>query len=176
MEEVWKYIDGFEDYQISNFGRVKSFKNGKEKILRYRKSSNGYLNIQLFKDGKSRTFKIHRLVANAFIDNPNNLSEVNHKDGDKTNNIVDNLEWSTRSHNIKHAFDNGLRKPYPHIGEQNGQHKLTQDDVDEIRRVYIKGDKVFGAKPLARKYNVSKTAIQYIIQNKTWSKQIIKGD
>ena len=101
--EIWKDIEGYEGlYQVSNLGRVKSLKVSKIKSERIRKSyqqSSGYISIVLCKNGKVTNHKIHRLVANAFIDNPDNLPEVNHMDEDKTNNCVDNLEWCDSSYN-----------------------------------------------------------------------------
>ena len=117
--EIWKNIKGYENlYLISNTGKVKalakSIWNGQgylhfpEIIRKPTYDKDGYLNITLSKKGKSTTFKLHRLVATAFIPNPNNLPEVNHIDGNKSNNKVDNLEWVTRSENQKHAFRTGL--------------------------------------------------------------------
>ena len=120
--EVWKDIEDFSNYQISNFGRVKSkeritnvgIKNvkqitRKEKILKPLKITKGYLGIRLYNNLNVKTFKIHRLVAKYFIPNPNNLSQVNHIDGNKTNNKVDNLEWCTQTQNIQHSYRIGLR-------------------------------------------------------------------
>ena len=166
MQEEWKSIDGYEDYLISNFGRIKSLKNGNEIILSTWTNEDGYLCVNFWKDGKRHHFRVNRLVAMAFIDNPNNLSEVNHKDGNKGNNLVENLEWSTRSQNVRHAFDTGLSMPI--CGEQNGRHKLTQNDVDEIRKTYIKGSRTFGGGALAKKYGVTKKVIYDIINNKKW--------
>lgn len=102
MEE-WKDIQGYEGlYQVSNEGRVKSLKFGKEKILKGRISSN-YLLVCLRKNGKSRNKLIHRLVAEAFLENPQNLQEVNHKDENKTNNHVENLEWCTPKYNSNYG-------------------------------------------------------------------------
>lgn len=99
MEE-WKDIEGYEGlYQVSNLGRVKSLWFDKEKILKAYKNRYGYLCIGLCKYGKKKTYKIHRLVASAFIENSNNYPEVNHKDEVKTNNNVNNLEWCTREYN-----------------------------------------------------------------------------
>lgn len=105
-EEIWRVI--FVDYLVSNLGRVKSLKNGKEKILSPFKASNGYLRVSLSIDGKQKNFAVHRLVAMAFIPNPKNKSQVNHIDGDKLNNCVENLEWVSSKENMRHAFRTGL--------------------------------------------------------------------
>ena len=103
MEEIWKDISGYEGlYQISNLGNVKSLnysRTGKERILKPGTDKDGYLLVTLYKNRNKRPFKIHRLVAKAFIPNPDNKSDVNHKDENKTNNCVDNLEWMTRMEN-----------------------------------------------------------------------------
>ena len=124
--EQWKDIEGFEGYyQVSDMGRVRSLdrvvtttRYGKPlsmtvkgKVLRAPVTRDGYVSIQIFKASKYYTFKVHRLVANAFIDNPDNLPEINHIDGNKQNNAASNLEWCTRGHNISHAFRTGLIDP-----------------------------------------------------------------
>lgn len=102
--EEWRDIKGFERlYQVSNLGNVKSLKFGKERIVKPRKCGRGYLQVGLWKDGKVKCYKVHRLVANAFLPNPNNLTEVNHKDEDKTNNKVSNLEWMTHRDNKRYS-------------------------------------------------------------------------
>lgn len=109
MVEIWKDIVGYEGlYQVSNLGRVKSLGNGKthnskERILKARKETNGYLRITLTKDGKQKKYTIHRLVATAFIPNPDNLPIVNHKDEDKLNNRIENLEWCDAKYNINYG-------------------------------------------------------------------------
>lgn len=178
MKEIWKQIEGgYEEYQVSNFGQIKSLKSKNEKILHLDKDRHGYMNVRLCKNGTRKRFKVHRLVAMAFIENPNRFPEINHKDGNKENNFVENLEWVTRSQNIKHAFDIGLRSPSgsgciqyhkPSYGENNGRHKLTQQDVDDILEAYIPRDPIFGGRALARKYGVGTTTIQSILHNKTW--------
>lgn len=112
MEEEWRDIAGYEGlYKVSNMGRVKSLGNGnsnnsnncKERILKSVKHKDGYLLIDLCKEGKRKGHRVHRLVAQAFIDNPDNLPEVNHKDENKENNCVSNLEWCDRKYNINYG-------------------------------------------------------------------------
>lgn len=100
MVELWKDIKDYEGlYQVSNWGRVKSLWFRKEKILIAVGDTKGYLKVCLCKNGKKKTFKVHRLVAEAFIPNPENFPYINHKDEVKTNNRVDNLEWCTSEYN-----------------------------------------------------------------------------
>ena len=106
MEE-WRDIKGYEGkYMVSNLGRVKSLnynKTGKEGILKGVDNGDGYLVVELSKDGKGKTCRINRLIAQAFIPNPDNLPEVNHKNEDKTDNRVENLEWCTKQYNIEYS-------------------------------------------------------------------------
>ncbi len=114
MEEIWKDIKDFEGlYQISNLGRVKSLERidksnhlVKEKILKIFKTRNGYLKVVLCKNGKQKNYDIHRLVAQAFITNPDNLPQVNHKDENKENNCVWNLEFCSCSYNTNYGTRN----------------------------------------------------------------------
>ena len=106
MNEIWKDIQGFEGlYQISNLGRIKSFRQWKrascpaEFILKNSVASNGYFMVTLYKDTKRKKFLVHRLVADAFIPNPQNLPHINHKDENPLNNSADNLEWCTPQYN-----------------------------------------------------------------------------
>lgn len=107
MEEIWKPIVGLEDYEISNFGNVRKCGH----YLKIQKRGNGYLFYHLSVNGEHFNKSAHRLVAEAFIDNPNNKPCVNHIDGDKTNNIVSNLEWCTYSENQKWNYKIGLSIP-----------------------------------------------------------------
>lgn len=105
MEEIWKNIKGYEDlYQVSNKGRVKSLKFGKEKIMKFRIGS-GYCKLGLNKDKKQKQFRVHRLVAEAFLPNENKFPVVNHKDRNRSNNNVENLEWCTQLDNMIHKID-----------------------------------------------------------------------
>lgn len=117
MKEIWKDIEGFEQiYQISNLGNLKSFKKDKKgKILKHNNKNGDYFAVVLEYKEKVKYTRIHRLVAQAFIPNPNNYNEINHIDGNKQNNRIDNLEWCTRKQNFEHAKKTGLweyNKPY----------------------------------------------------------------
>ena len=108
MKEIWRDIEGYKGkYQVSNMGRVKSlnYRNtGKEKIMKPHDNGKGYLRVELCKEGKGKQCRINRLVAQAFLENPDNLPEVNHKDEDKANNCVENLEWCTSQYNMEYSF------------------------------------------------------------------------
>lgn len=104
--EVWKPIVDYPNYEVSNLGRVKSFFLNTEKILKSTKNTNGYLQVGLYKEGKIKYFRVHRLVAQAFLPNPNNLPQVNHRNEDKTDNRVENIEWCNRSYNTNYGTRN----------------------------------------------------------------------
>lgn len=105
--EVWKDIQGYEGlYQISNLGRVKSLKFGKERIMKQTINTWGYPSLTLYDKNKCKTHTIHKLVAQAFIPNPQNLFQINHKDENKQNNNVSNLEWCTQKYNINYGTRN----------------------------------------------------------------------
>lgn len=106
--ELWKDVTDYEGlYQISSHGRVKSFAWGKEKIIKQHAESSGYSQVTLRKNNKRKHFLVHRLVAKEFLPNPKLYKEVNHKDVDKSNNFVDNLEWCSRRENIMHSIKMG---------------------------------------------------------------------
>ena len=111
MEEIWKEIDGFPNYEVSNLGHVKSKLTGKLVHQQLRKK--GYMKVELWKNGKATTKDVHVLVANAFLDGRKPGLEVNHKNGNKTDNTVTNLEWATRKENMDHAIRTGLFTPIP---------------------------------------------------------------
>lgn len=110
MEEIWKDIKGYEGlYQVSNLGRVKSLDyrhKGTSKVMSPGKQKNGYLNVGLWSGRKKETKYVHRLVAEAFVPNPNNWPEVNHKDECLTNNVASNLEWCTSEYNANYGTRN----------------------------------------------------------------------
>lgn len=170
MTEVWKDIIGYEGlYQVSNLGRVKSLKHSEEWFLKYRLNKKGYASVVLFKGTVSskKQFMVHRLVADAFIPNPENKPQINHKDGNKLNNSVENLEWVTNYENCIHAHANALvATPNPHKGEEAYQHKLTWKDVECIRERYAEG--TTSTYELAKEFNVTPSCIGLIVRNKRW--------
>jgi len=142
--EVWKDIQENDYYQVSNLGRVKSkerrvphAKSGtvsvKERILKPAMDAKGYLRVALAKGRGLKTYKVHRLVADAFLENPENKPQVNHKDGDKENNEVVNLEWVTNQENAIHAARTGLWE-YKR-GVNHHRSKLNEYQVRVLRRM-----------------------------------------
>lgn len=162
-KEIWKQVKGFEDYEISNLGNIRSYNKTSDKhihkTIKINHTKEGYEVITL---SKTRKYLIHRLVAETFIDNPDNKKEVNHKDLNKSNNKVSNLEWVSHSENMKHAYVNGVVK-MPEGGKKTQWKRvLTDEQVREIRNTYIPHDKNFGMKALAKKYGVSESVIKKV--------------
>jgi hypothetical protein len=176
---VWKSIPGFP-YAVSNTGLVKSLpreycqkypsgkighRTTKERILSTDyKSNKGYPVCFIYKNGNSRREFIHRLVAKAFIPNPDRLPQVNHKNGNKSDNRVSNLEWCDNDYNQQHAKELGLRKG-TNLGEDNPNSKLKAMDVYKIKLA-----KIFGMrnKDLAEIFGVDRHTITNITKGKTW--------
>lgn len=142
MEEIFVDIKGYEGlYQISNLGRIKSLLFGKEKILKGSKDKDGYLKIILCKEEKHKTYKVHRLVATAFIPNPNGYRCVNHKDEDKANNCVENLEWCSNKYNSNYGTCQQRRvknTDYKKVGRKNAEKLLNRKDQSKIVLQYTK--------------------------------------
>jgi len=126
-KELWLTCEDIPKYEISNIGRVRNKRT--KKLSCIRKEELGYLSFRYISEGKARNYKVHRLVAKAFIDNPENKPEVNHKDGCKDNNAAYNLEWVTRRENIIHGHITGL---YNQKGSNNGRSKLSEEQVHLI--------------------------------------------
>lgn len=160
-KEIWKDIPNYEGlYQVSSMGRLISTKTNKLLKPRIRK---GYVKYVLCKDRIRSDKGAHQWVMISFVPNTKNLKCINHKNGIKTDNRVENLEWCDQRQNIVHAYDTGLS-----VGMKGGDHplaKLTINDVNEIRMI---GESVSSRK-LGSIYGVSKTQILYVRNHKSWS-------
>jgi len=180
MEEVWKDIQGYEGYyQISNLGSVKSLErklphnkfknvicNYKERIMKQNNDTKGYPSIMLRVNNVIKTLRIHRLVAQAFIPNPENKPQINHINGIKTDYSIINLEWCNQSENNTHAYKTGLRTSECVRGINSNHSKLTEENVLEIRRRFLNEN--ISRKELSEIYNVSRRNICHIINNEIW--------
>ncbi len=181
-KEIWKDVVGYEGlYQVSNLGRVKSLArsvishytdrkpivttNRKERIMKQFLYKTGYLYTGLAKNRVKKKYKIHRLVAMAFIPNPENKPMVNHIDGNPLNNRVENLEWCTNQENQIHAIKTGLNKS---IGVNSHWSKFTEEQIRYIRANFKLRDKDFSCVALAKKFNVTPTVISFIMKGKTY--------
>jgi hypothetical protein len=166
MNEIWVEVEGHEGYEVSNTGKVMSYKRKEPKLLKNRLTFDGYEYVTLINGKVYKDYRVHRLVAKAFIPNAENKETVNHIDGDKRNNNVDNLEWATRTEQNLHSYRLGLKKAI--LGHENTNSKLSPEQVREIRKLYIKGDKEFGAMNLARMFCVNGTTIENIVKGRTY--------
>lgn len=162
--EKWESLAsiGYPGYVVSTYGRVR----GPRGELKLQRSPKGYMQCRPYGSGSSRLQLIHRLVALVFIPNPERLPQVNHKDGNKKNCFVNNLEWCTAKYNVQDAADNGLITY--HRGSEHHKARLTEDQVLEIRRVYTPYSNKYGSVALARKYGVSQGRISAIATGNAW--------
>jgi DNA-directed RNA polymerase specialized sigma subunit len=170
MKEEFKDVKSYEGiYQISNFGNIKSLEYKKGKTLKVNKNSRGYFCVGLYKNGIQKTLGIHRLIAVAFILNPENKKTVNHKNGIKADNRLENLEWVSYSENIQHAYNMGLNN---NSGEEHRLSKLTEKEVLQIRDLCKY--KRFTQKEIGIIYNCHNSTISRIVTQKIW-KHILKN-
>lgn len=153
-----KKIDGYDYYYITKNGEVYSTFTGQIKRLKTQFTNDGYEKIKL----KKKTYRIHRLVAIYFIENPLNLPQVNHIDGNKLNNSVENLEWCDNSYNQKHAWNIGLQK-----AKTPSNAKLSLEQANEIRQRYV--DEDISQRKLASIYGVAKTTIADILNGRYYN-------
>lgn len=171
--EIWKEIKGYEGlYSVSNFGNVKSlkrtvdYKNGltsnyNERVLSQESVKGGYKRVAISKNNKTKRFQVQRLVAIEFINNPKNKPCVNHINGIKDDNRVQNLEWVTYSENERHSYDI--------LGKVNNNRKLNSEQIDYIRKNCIKGiisSHFYSAKSISLRMNVSKETVLNVLKNK----------
>lgn len=160
----WRVPPGYDNlYQVSKAGEVKNVKSGR--LLKPQLDIDGYKRVMILRNGKRTFAKIARLVALSFLKNKNNKPEVNHKDGNKTNDCITNLEWVTAKENTAHALHNKLRKPK--CGIEHANSKLTNMQVAEIKSVsnLIKHGDIIR---LAKHYHVTRERIRSIIRDKAW--------
>lgn len=192
LVEIWKSVDNFSDYQISNFGRIKSLKYKREKILKLCKTTNGYLQIFFSKKGKKVSKRIHTLVYETFYDDKLELDEcVHHKDENKKNNYYENLE-KIKNHEHSHFHKLGEKNPnfkkifsektkakisqnHPNVkGENNHYHKLSYIDVCDIRKSLEL--KLFTPRQLSWIFDISTQHVYRIKDtNKYWNQGIKVG-
>lgn len=175
--EIWKDVEGFEGYyQISSMGRVRSLdrqitciafgkvqvRMQRGRVLKGSVCSSGYPIVHLYQDCERVNVMVHRIVAKHFLDKVDGKDFVNHKDGNKLNNFAENLEWVTKSENTLHAIDNGLLKK---SGEDCNLSKLTETQVKEILALRKFGKKLYFAKDIAPRYNISEKYVQELDYN-----------
>lgn len=173
--EIWTDVYGYEGlYQVSTEGNVRSLdrttvtKNGREmkfegKTLKFKTDKDGYKQVSLSKEGKQKSFQVHRLVMINFLPHPNaNNLTINHENGQKDDNRLVNLTYMTQIQNMKHAVENGLMK----TGENHHKATLTNEQVKYIRSVYVPKHPEFGQGALSRKFGVSQPTISQIVNNK----------
>ena len=180
--EVWKDVPGYEGkYMVSNLGRIlsrkwteKQWNHPLGRILNQRTDKFGYKYVLFSVRQKKKRMSVHRAVALAFIPNPDNLSQVNHKDETRDNNYVENLEWCTALYNNRYGHRREKTSENSR-GEKNGRAKLTEKQVLEIRSSYIPRDKNFCKRKLAKKYGVSYETITRIVCGTLWTYLLKEG-
>jgi len=173
--EIWKIIDN-STYAVSNFGRVKRisfnrlhninktyYKSKEYLLLHSTNKSKGYCRIGLILNGKQKAYSVHRLVASAFIDNPNNYSQVNHIDGNKENNHVNNLEWCNQSQNMQHRIKI-LKQESKLKGNNNPKSKLTEDQVKQLPKLL----QIMTKAAISRLWKVNANTLSEITSGRSW--------
>ena len=168
IEEEWRDIEGFPYHKVSSKCNIKSFKRSKDGyLIKTYLNTCGYVGCKLINaTGELKNLTVHRLVAIAFIPNPNNYPQINHKNGNKEDPSIENLEWCNASQNAQHAYDVLGREAV--YGEHNGASKLTEEQVKEI--YVLAHEEVLSQLEIAEKYNVSQTIVANIKNGKWWSR------
>jgi len=160
----WSKVKNFSNYSISTSGCVRN--DLTQKIVKIT-TNRGYGRVGLYSnDRQNKKMLVHRLVAEAFLENPNKYPVVNHVDGNKLNNNLSNLEWCSISHNVKHSYSIGLSKPIP-SNEKHHNSKLSMEIVNEIRLLYRQG---MYQKDIAKKFGIIQQNVSSIVRGLTWKK------
>lgn len=182
--EIWKDIKGYEGfYQVSNLGRVKSLdrvvitRSGRKKtiaqrILVNKRDTNGYLSVMLCKSGEVVQMRVHRLVACAFIENPNNLRCVNHKDANRKNNVVENLEWVTHRENTIHSIK--VTKTFGTRDNRGSKNPNCRVNIDVVKNIRLDNENGMTHRELMIKYKLPSSTITNIKLYKTWNSDELK--
>ena len=158
-----RYRKLIDKYSINENGVIINDKT--RRVLKQKVNKRGYAYVTISINGKLKDISIHRAVAETFIPNPENKPQVNHIDGDKLNNNVNNLEWCSAKDNMKHAVENKL---WDYAGTKNCKSKLSKESLEEIKALNSQG---FSSRKIADKFNVSKTAILYLLNGKTYKEE-----
>lgn len=167
-KEIWKDVVGYEGwYEVSSYGRVRNVRKRSRtyigRILKPKRKQNGYLEFCLCRNDKRHFFTAHRLVAEAFLGPRPRGLETNHKNGDKANNHLDNLEYLSHSDNEKHAYRIGIKS---FKGSKNNNHILTENDIPRIRKLLTEGN--LTQKEIGAIYNVHRVTIGDIKSERRW--------
>jgi hypothetical protein len=167
--ELWKWVPEFEGrYEVSSEGQIRSHLHGKLRYLKLCADPRGYIPVNLSEpDGKRKRYWLHRLVAIVFIPNPQNRKEVNHKNGVKSDCRVANLEWVSRSQNIRHAYEQGLITTIGQRGARNFNTKLTDAKVLEMRRLYA--EREMTQEEIGKLFGVTKLTAYRILNRLSWT-------
>lgn len=170
--ETWKDVNGYEGlYKVSSLGRIKTLRSNAILVLNNKRGD--YLAALLYTEGKEHSLKrrkthlVHRIVAKAFIPNPENKPQVNHIDGNKHNNRIDNLEWNTRSENMQHCIKNNLRNTLK--GTELHMTKLNDDKVKYI----LNNKNTMSINEFSQMFGVTRGCIEHILWRKTWKHIVV---
>lgn len=164
--EVWKDIAESSGYQVSDNGQIRSLRTRKPCVLKQRILGK-YLIVVLTINGRKQARSVHRLVAKAFVPNPENKPEVNHINGDKLDNRAENLEWVTHAENLAHAAANHLMRS----GTSSPRAKLSKDEIACVRSMFKPYSREFGVTALAKQFGVCVKTIQSIVRGRTYKNE-----
>lgn len=162
-QEIWKNIRQYPNYEISNTGKIRNKKF--KRFLHPTTTVKGYKQVELFRNGIGKTILLHRIIAKEFVCGYKKNLFINHIDGNKTNNLPENLEWVTLAENNTHAWKTGLRKEF---GENSNLSRLKKEQVMNIRKEYVPYHGSYA--DLGRKYGITPEHVSNIIRKKLWKR------